>query len=134
MHSRLQPYARQVLFGSSAHNMRYGTADEYAQQLRSFAARLRAADRAAPTAARLYWLAGPASHTHDDELGCSRARTTHLMSFHRSMLFAALGAELMRAAVPLLDMWLLSADQSSQCRRNGQKRPLGLARSETKRP
>ena len=37
------------------------------------------------------------------------------MSFHRSMLFAAMGAEVMRTAVPLLDMWLLSADQSTQC-------------------
>ena len=41
--------------------------------------------------------------------------TRHLMSFHRSMLFAAVGAEVMRTAVALLDMWLLSADQSTQC-------------------
>jgi hypothetical protein len=26
-----------------------------------------------------------------------------------------MGAEVMRTAVPLLDMWLLSADQSAQC-------------------
>ena len=30
-------------------------------------------------------------------------------------LLAAVRAEIMRAAVPLLDMWLLSADQSTQC-------------------
>ena len=44
-----------VLFGSGAHNMRYGTVAEYERQLRAFAARL----RAAPTAARLFWLVGP---------------------------------------------------------------------------
>ena len=44
-----------VLFGSSAHNMRYGTVAEYERQLRAFVARL----RAAPTAARLFWLVGP---------------------------------------------------------------------------
>ena len=39
-----------------------------------------------------------------------------MMSFHRSMLFAAVGAELMRPAVKgLLDMWQLSADQAKHC-------------------
>ena len=105
-----------ILFGSAAHNMRYGTVAQYEAQLAAFGRRLAAALRPLPAAATLHWLVGSASHIHDDELGCSRARTTHLMSFHRSLLFAALGAEAMRhdGAVRLLDMWQLSADQPHQ--------------------
>ena len=37
------------------------------------------------------------------------------MSFHRSLLFSAVGAEAMRPAVPLIDMWRPTADQAGRC-------------------
>lgn len=49
----------------------------------------------------------------DDDLPCLRDKPNHLMSFHRSQLFSAVGAELMSAVVPSLDMWKLTADQYS---------------------
>ena len=37
------------------------------------------------------------------------------MSWHRSQLFSAMGAEAMYATVPQLDMWRLTADQGENC-------------------
>ena len=100
--------AQVVLFGSAAHNERFDSLAAYERHLADFAARYR---RRAPVRARLYWLASAANHVFDDDLECVAERPNHLMSFHRSQLFSAVGAERMRPLVPLLDMWKLTADQ-----------------------
>ena len=101
-----------ILFGSGAHNMRYGSVDQYEEHLRSFVSRYR---RKMPVHARAFWLVGAAHHVNDDDLDCQRDRPVHLMSHHRSQLFSAIGAEVMRAVVPLFDMWKLTADQAANC-------------------
>ena len=101
-----------VLFGSAAHNMRYGTLKTYVDDLRSLSSRI-ASIR--PLRARLVWLVGAASHIYDDDLPCVRDRPFHLMSHHRSMLFSAVGVEIMRLIVPIVDMWKLTVDQQANC-------------------
>ena len=71
-----------------------------------------------PVAARVLWLVGPASHVYDDDLSCATTaagKPAHRMSFHRSMLFSALGAEALRPEVPLLDMWRMTGPASDRC-------------------
>ena len=104
-----------VLFGSAAHDMRYGTVRGYAHAL----ARLVAQLERRTVRAKLVWLVGAANHVYDDHLECSEAEAvpTHRMSFHRSMLFAAMGAEAFEGVAPQLDMWRLTADQSERCAR-----------------
>ena len=65
--------------------------------------------------ARLFWLVGAASHIYDDAVPCVLDRPFHLMGHHRSALFSAVGAEVMRHAVPLIDMWRLTVDQHANC-------------------
>ena len=68
--------------------------------------------------ARAYWLVGPAHHVYDDHQDCvstAAGAPSHRMSFHRSMLFSAIGAEALKTVVPLVDMWRLTADQASRC-------------------
>lgn len=101
-----------VLFGSAAHNMRYGTVQEYEADLRSLARRITAAR---PVRARLLWLVGAASHIYDDDAPCVADRPFHLMSHHRSMLFSAVGVETMRLVLPMVDMWKLTVDQRANC-------------------
>ena len=101
-----------VLFGSSAHNMRYGSLERYATDLTGIATRIGAVR---PMRARLFWLVGAASHIYDDAVPCVIDRPFHLMGHHRSALFSAVGAEVMRHAVPLIDMWRLTVDQHANC-------------------
>jgi hypothetical protein len=101
-----------ILFGSSAHNMRYGTVSEYEADLRSLARRVTSAR---PWRARLLWLVGAASHIYDDDAPCVPDRPSHLMSHHRSMLFSAVGVETMRLVLPTVDMWKLTVDQRANC-------------------
>ncbi len=102
-----------LLFGSAAHNMRYGSVDEYASELRALADRLRA--RMPQARARLLWLVSAAHHILDDPLPCNRSTLQHTMSYHRALLFSAMGADTMGAVVPLLDLWRITADQAKNC-------------------
>ena len=67
--------------------------------------------------AKLFWLVGAANHVHDENLECTydSASPTHRMAFHRSMLFSAVGAEALRGASPLLDMWRPTVGQHALC-------------------
>ncbi|KAL3895835.1 MAG: hypothetical protein SGPRY_013418, partial [Prymnesium sp.] len=49
--------------------------------------------------ARVIWLTTPANHIVDDPLDCSTSKPAHQMSWHRSQLFSALGAEAMQPTV-----------------------------------
>ena len=70
-----------------------------------------------PHRARIIRLASSANHVIDDELEClaGTEAPVHRMSWHRSQLFSAMGAEAMHATVPQLDMWRLTADQGENC-------------------
>ena len=105
-----------VLFGSAAHEMKHGSIGAYAAGLSRLVEQLRALRAARRLRAQLHWLVAPASHILDDDVQCRDDNaTTHLLSHHRSMVFAAVGAELMRAAVPLLDAWRLTSGQADRC-------------------
>ena len=138
-----------LLFGSAAHNMRYGTISEYETHIRQFLSELK---RMSGVRAQMVWLVGAANHVIDDEQGCRpenvslaregvggadshrtsstseraglshvtppssrRVAPLHTMSFHRSSLFSAVGAEAMRHSVSMLDMWKPTVDQGERC-------------------
>ena len=102
-----------ILFGSAAHNMRYGTVRAYAASLRGLATEL----KSTPVRAKLFWLVGAANHVHDENIECTPDATSpiHRMAFHRSMLFSAAGAEALRGISPQLDMWRPTAGQAALC-------------------
>ena len=104
-----------IFFGSGAHNMRFGTLSRYVADLTSFIRKYRSLRRTVK--ARMIWLASSANHVLDDELDCSPdpELPAHRMNFHRSMLFSAVGADVMRSALPMLDMWRPTADQHENC-------------------
>jgi hypothetical protein len=106
-----------VLFGSSAHEMRNGPVSAYTASVSKLVDRLRALRAAKKLKAKLHWLVAPASHIVDDDMPCREGNTTtHLLGHHRSMLFASVGAELMRAGgIPLLDAWRLTVGQTDHC-------------------
>jgi hypothetical protein len=107
-----------VVVGSAAHDMRYRSVHEYEQAMHRLGAQIRARR---PFRAQLYWLIGAANHLYDDDLECpaegskEAGGTGHRMSFHRSMLFSAVGAEALRGVAPALDMWRVTADQAERC-------------------
>lgn len=103
-----------IVFGSSAHDMRFGSLADYKAMLSKLVHEL----QNSRIRARAFWLVGAASHVYDDELGCASTAAgapTHRMGFHRSMLFSSIGAEALKAVVPLLDMWRLTEQMSSRC-------------------
>ena len=102
-----------ILFGSAAHDMRYGTVRAYAASLRGLATEL----KSTPVRAKLFWLVGAANHVHDENIECTPDATSpiHRMAFHRSMLFSAAGAEALRGISPQLDMWRPTAGQAALC-------------------
>lgn len=102
-----------VLFGSAAHNMRFGTMRAYDASLRGLVTELKQSHVHAKT----LWLVGSANHVHDENLECTpnTSSPTHRMAFHRSLLFSAAGAEMLRGVTPLLDMYHLSANQADRC-------------------
>jgi hypothetical protein len=102
-----------ILFGSAAHNMRYGTMRAYDASLRLLATEL----KSTPVRAKLFWLVGAANHVHDENIECTPDATSpiHRMAFHRSMLFSAAGAEALRGIGPQLDMWRPTAGQAALC-------------------
>jgi hypothetical protein len=107
-----------VVVGSAAHDMRYRSVRAYEQAMHRLGAQIRARR---PFRAQLYWLIGAANHLYDDDLECpaegskEAGGTGHRMSFHRSMLFSAVGAEALRGVAPALDMWRVTADQAERC-------------------
>ena len=107
-----------VVVGSAAHDMRYRSVRAYEVAMHRLGAQIRARR---PFRAQLYWLIGAANHLYDDDLECpaegskGAGGTGHRMSFHRSMLFSAVGAEALRGVAPALDMWRVTADQAERC-------------------
>ena len=104
-----------ILFGSAAHNMRYGTMRAYERALKGLVRELES--RRPGVRAKLIWLVGSANHVHDENLECTPNATSpsHRMAFHRSLLFSAAGAEALRPVVSTLDMYRPTANQAGRC-------------------